>query len=151
MSNERQYKVIHKNRTLTLEQELAEGKVWSISTNRYRTKKDPDIEKALGLLYIEGDNSYKDLNKKGNRALQHQQEKELGIVWHADLEVYCPKYTDQQIKDEGLKYNKFINTYTFSRTLSIEEEKAKSLVWGLQTHRYTFKHTPEREKQLKLI
>ena len=25
------------------------------------------------------------------------------------------------------------------------------MVWGLDTHRYTFKHTPEREKQLKLI
>ena len=49
-----------------------------------------------------------------------------------------------------MKYNQFINIYTFSRTLSIEEEKAKSLVWGLDTHRYTFKHTPEREKQLKL-
>ena len=45
-------KISHKNRTLTLKQELAKGKVWSISTNRYRTKKDPDIEKALGLLYI---------------------------------------------------------------------------------------------------
>ena len=32
MSNAGQSKVIHKNRTLTLEQELAEGKVWSIST-----------------------------------------------------------------------------------------------------------------------
>ena len=151
MSNAGQSKIIHKNRTLTLEQELAEGKVWSISTNRYRTKKDPDIEKALGLLYLKKDNSYIDLNKKGNRALQHQQERELGIVWHADLEVYCPKYTEQQLKEQGLKYKQFINTYTFSRTLSIEEEKAKSLVWGLDTHRYTFKHTPEREKQLKLI
>ena len=50
-----------------------------------------------------------------------------------------------------MKYNQFINTYTFSRTLSIEEEKAKRLVWGLDIHRYTFKHIPEREKQLKLI
>ena len=103
MSNEVQFNVVHKNRTLTLEQELAEGKVWSISTNRYRTKKDPDIEKALGLLYIKMDNSYIDLNKKGNRALRHQQERELGIVWHADLEVYCPKYTYQQLKDQCLK------------------------------------------------
>ena len=117
MSNAGQFKVIHKNRTLTLEQELAERKVWSISTNRYRTKKDPDIEKALGLLYLKRDNFYIDLNKKGNRALQHQQERELGIVWHANLEVSCPKYTDQQSKDQGLKYSQFINTYTFSRII----------------------------------
>ena len=64
MSNNRQFTVIHKNITLILEQELVEGKVWSISTNRYRTKED--IEKALGLLYIRRDNSYIDLNKKGN-------------------------------------------------------------------------------------
>ena len=25
------------------------------------------------------------------------------------------------------------------------------MVWGLDTHRYTLKHRPEREKQLKLI
>ena len=25
------------------------------------------------------------------------------------------------------------------------------MVWSLDTYRYTFKHTPEREKQLKLI
>ena len=75
MSNEGQFKVIYKNRTLTLKQELAEGNVWNISTNRYRTKKDPDIGKALGLLYIKRDNSYIDLNRKGNRALQHQQER----------------------------------------------------------------------------
>ena len=86
MSNEGQFKVLHRNRTLTSEQELAEGKVWSISTNRYRTKKDSDIEKALGLLYIKRGNSYIDLNKKGNRGLQHQQERKLGIVLHADLE-----------------------------------------------------------------
>ena len=60
MPNEGQFKVIHKNRTLTLEQELAEGKVWSVSTNRYRTKKGPGIEKALGLLCIKRDNSYID-------------------------------------------------------------------------------------------
>ena len=25
------------------------------------------------------------------------------------------------------------------------------MVWGLDTHRYTFKHTSERDKQLKFI
>ena len=25
------------------------------------------------------------------------------------------------------------------------------MVWGLDTHRYTFNHTPQREKQLKLV
>ena len=34
MSDVGQFKVIHKNKTLTLEQELAKGKVWSILANR---------------------------------------------------------------------------------------------------------------------
>ena len=122
MSNEGQLKVSHKNRTLTL-QELAEGKSWNISTNRYRTRKEPDMEKTIGLLYLTWDNTYKDLNKKGYRTLQHQQERELGIVWHAELELYCPK-TLTKIKISRIEIQSIHKHLHIFQNI-IEEERPK--------------------------
>ena len=45
-----------------------------MATNRYKTKKNPDVEKTLGLLYVKIDIICMDLNMKGNSALQHKQE-----------------------------------------------------------------------------
>ena len=56
-------------------QEVAHHKTWSITLNRDRTKKDLQLEKTSGLLYIKRDNIYIDLNKKDNKALKHQEER----------------------------------------------------------------------------
>ena len=100
----------------------------------------------LRLLYIKRYNTFVGLNKKDNIALRHQQERELDIAWHADLEVYGPIYSDQQLKDKHLKCNQFFNMCTSLRTLLIQQEKAKQWGWCLDTQRYTFKYTEKRQR-----
>ena len=41
--------------------------------------------------------------------------------------------------------------YIFSSTLTTEDKKTKQWVWSSDNYRYTFKHTPAKEKELKLM
>ena len=71
------------------------------------------------------DNTYIDICKKGDRKLRNKKERELYLVCHAGLYVYCSEYSEQHVIDRGLKYNQFINTYACLELCPLKKHEAK--------------------------
>ena len=81
------YNNLKKNRPLTSQQQLAGGKFWSIISKYIQKQKLSRLINDSRNIIYQGDKTHVDINKKDNKALKHQQKRDLGIVQQADLEV----------------------------------------------------------------
>ena len=73
-------KITSKKRDLSREEELERGKVWNITTQRYRTKVATEQAYKSGLLYLAPLNCYLGYTKVKTRCFHPQDEVRSGIV-----------------------------------------------------------------------
>ena len=82
---------------LSRQQELIEGKVWNLATQRYRKLVPPKDANKFGLLYVSPLNIYLDKDKFPHRCLDIKDDRNSDIVLYANTSQYTYKL-DRNIK-----------------------------------------------------
>ena len=112
-------KITSKKRDLSRE-ELERGKVWNITTQRYRSKIATEQAYKSGLLYLAPLNCYLDYSKVKTRCFHPQDEIRSGIVWYVNGKHYTYRFKPDKEKKLNFTYHPGTNTYT---TPPIERKK----------------------------
>ena len=98
-------------RTLSLQEELDQGKVWNPASQRYRQKVNIEETYRHGILYVSALNIYLDKAKFPTRCLKLEVEKKSGIVWYTTCSLYSYKKTADQEKQIKIVYDPDNNIY----------------------------------------
>ena len=91
-------KITSKKRDLSREEELERGKVWNITTQRYRSKLTTEQAYKSGLLYLASLNCYLDYSKIKTRCFHPQDEIRSGIVWYVNGKHYTYRFKPDKEK-----------------------------------------------------
>ena len=105
-------KITSKKRDLSREEELERGKVWNITTQRYRSKLTTEQAYKSGLLYLAPLNCYLDYSKIETRCFHPQDEIRSGIVWYVNGKHYTYRFKPDKEKKLNFTYHPGTNTYT---------------------------------------
>ena len=105
-------KITSKKRDLSREEELERGKVWNITTQRYRSKLTTEQAYKSGLLYLAPLNCYLDYSKIKTRCFHPQDEIRSGIVWYVNGKHYTYRFKPDKEKKLNFTYHPGTNTYT---------------------------------------
>ena len=102
MSNELERLTNTGRRTLSIQEELTQNKVWNPASQRYRQKVSNMEAYKHDLLYVSALNIYLDKKKFPTRCLRLEVEQESGLVWYRTGNYYCykrPPELEKQIND----------------------------------------------------
>ena len=105
-------KITSKKRDLSREEELERGKVWNITTQRYRSKLTTEQAYKSGLLYLAPLNCYLDYSKIKTRCFHPQDKIRSGIVWYVNGKHYTYRFKPDKEKKLNFTYHPGTNTYT---------------------------------------
>ena len=100
-----------KKRDLSRE-ELERGKVWNITTQRYRSKITTEQAYKSGLLYLAPLNFYLDYSKIKTRCFHPQDEIRSGTVRYVNGKYYTYRFKPDKEKKLNFTYHPGTNTYT---------------------------------------
>ena len=105
-------KITSKKRDLSREEELERGKVWNITTQRYRSKLTTEQAYKSGLLYLAPLNCYLDYSKIKTRCFHPQDEIRSGIVWYVNDKHYTYRFKPDKENKLNFTYHPGTNIYT---------------------------------------
>ena len=111
MSNELERLTNTGRRTLSIQEELNQNKVWNPASQRYRQKVSNKEAYKHDLLYVSASNIYIDKKKFPTRCLRLDVEQESGLVWYTTGSQYCYKRTPELEKQINVAYDPDNNIY----------------------------------------
>ena len=106
-------KINSKSRDLSREEELEIGKVWNITTQRYRSEISTEqVKNKWTFFYLAPLNCYLDYSKVKTRCFHPQDEIRSGIIWYVNGKHYTCRFKPDKEKKLNFIYHPETNTYT---------------------------------------